>query len=146
LDELSRRRLELDGAAALNPPLVFDGVFRSTVADLVGVTDMLVGVGAAPGAASGPAAVVIQPTDPSPPGSVLVAPATDTAWTPLFLAAAAVVTDLGSFMSHSSIVARELGIPAVVNTGTATSTIRSGQPTRVDGDRGLVFLRRDETV
>ncbi len=139
-DELSRRRLELDGAAAIDPPLVFDGVFRSTVADLAGVTDILVGVGAAPGAASGPAVVVLEPTDPPPPGSVLVAPATDTAWTPLFLAAAAVVTDLGSFMSHSSIVARELGIAAVVNTGTATRTIRSGQPTRVDGDRGLVFL------
>jgi phosphohistidine swiveling domain-containing protein len=65
---------------------------------------------------------------------------------PAVLAADAVVTDLGSFMSHSSIVARELGIPAVVNTGTATSTIRSGQPIRVDGDRGLVFVRRDETV
>jgi len=73
-------------------------------------------------------------------GSVLVATTTDTAWTPLFLTADAVITDLGSFMSHSSIVARELGIPAVVNTRNATRVIQAGQTTRVDGDRGIVFV------
>jgi phosphohistidine swiveling domain-containing protein len=78
--------------------------------------------------------------DAPPPGSVLVATTTDTAWTPLFLTADAVVTDLGSFMSHSSIVARELGIPAVVNTRVATRVIKTGQQTRVDGDRGVVFV------
>lgn len=140
-EELSRRQGELEGAAALDAPIVFEGSFEPVVAEVGAVTDMLVGLGAAPGAASGRAAVVFDPfVDPPPTGSVLVANATDTAWTPLFLTAEAVVTDLGTFMSHSSIVARELGIPAVVNTSVATKVIRTGQPTRVDGDRGVVFL------
>jgi phosphohistidine swiveling domain-containing protein len=96
------------------------------------------GVAASPGLASGTAVVVHDPTDDLPVGEVLVAHATDTAWTPLFLGMAAVVTDTGGVLSHSSIVARDLGIPAVVGTGIATRTLRTGDHTRVDGDHGRV--------
>ena len=74
------------------------------------------------------------------PGEVLVASITTPAWTSLFAMAAAVVTDIGGPLSHSSIVAREYGIPAVLGTAVATRRIHSGQRIRVDGDAGTVTL------
>jgi pyruvate,water dikinase len=74
------------------------------------------------------------------PGDVLVASITTPAWTPLFAMAAAVVTDIGGPLSHSSIVAREYGIPAVLGTAVATRRISSGQSITVDGDAGRVLL------
>ena len=73
-------------------------------------------------------------------GDILVAGITTPAWTPLFVRAAGIVTDVGGPMSHSSIVAREYGIPAVLGTGVATKRIHSGQLIRVDGDAGTVTL------
>lgn len=74
------------------------------------------------------------------PGEVLVAPFTDPGWTPLFTVAVAVVTDLGGVLSHGAIVAREYGIPAVVNTRHATARIRTGQTVTVDGNAGTVRI------
>ncbi|MGH3671556.1 MAG: PEP-utilizing enzyme, partial [Pseudonocardiaceae bacterium] len=74
------------------------------------------------------------------PGDVLVASITTPAWTSLFAMASAVVTDIGGPLSHSSIVAREYGIPAVLGTGVATRRIQDGQSIRVDGDSGTVTL------
>ncbi len=73
-------------------------------------------------------------------GDVLVAVTTTPAWTPLFALASAIVTDLGGPLSHSSIVAREYGIPAVMATGLATRRIHSGQVITVDGAAGTVTL------
>ena len=75
------------------------------------------------------------------PGEVLVAPATAPAWTPLFARAAAVVTDTGGVLAHTSLVAREYGIPAVVGTGDATVRLRNGQVVTVDGDAGVVQVQ-----
>ncbi|WP_032507631.1 PEP-utilizing enzyme, partial [Clostridioides difficile] len=72
------------------------------------------------------------------PGSVLVAVTTTPAWTPLFSSASAIVTDIGGPLSHSSIVAREYGIPAVMATHIATRAIKSGQMITVDGLAGTV--------
>nr|WP_062331535.1 PEP/pyruvate-binding domain-containing protein [Herbidospora sakaeratensis] len=71
-------------------------------------------------------------------GEILVTNVTNVGWTPLFPRAAAVVTDVGAPLSHAAIVARELGIPAVVGTGDATSRIRDGARVRVDGSAGTV--------
>ena len=79
-------------------------------------------------------------------GEVLVAETTAPPWTPLFATAAAVVTDTGGILSHSAVVAREYRIPAVVGTGAATATIKSGQTIEVDGDAGIVrVLSEDES-
>ncbi len=72
------------------------------------------------------------------PGDVIVAGITTPAWTPLFARAAAIVTDIGGPLSHSSIVAREYGIPAVLATGVATRRIKDGQMITVDGTAGTV--------
>jgi pyruvate,water dikinase len=74
------------------------------------------------------------------PGEILVAATTNIGWTPLFPRAAAVVTDVGAPLSHAAIVARELGIPAVVGTGQATLRLRTGDRVRVNGGMGTVTL------
>lgn len=74
------------------------------------------------------------------PGQILVARFTDPGWTPIFPLAAAVVTEIGGVLSHGAIVAREFGIPAVVNVPTVTSRIRSGDLLRVDGGSGQVTI------
>ena len=71
-------------------------------------------------------------------GEILVARTTDVGLSPLFLVAAAVVTELGGPLSHAALVAREYGVPAVVNVLGATTAIRTGDHLRVDGDRGIV--------
>lgn len=101
----------------------------------------LVGVGAAPGTATGRARIVFDPNEVElDDGDVIVARGTDSAWTPLFFQAAAVVVDVGGPMSHSAIAAREVGIPCVVNVKTGTTRITEGQPITVDGGAGIVEL------
>ena len=73
-------------------------------------------------------------------GEILVAVSTNVGWTPLFLRAAAVVTDVGAPLSHAAIVARELGIPAVVGCGNATMRLRTGDRVRVNGGAGIVEI------
>ena len=73
-------------------------------------------------------------------GEILVTSFTNVGWTPLFPRAAAVVTDIGAPLSHAAIVARELGIPAVVGTGNATMKLKTGDLVRVDGSAGVVEL------
>jgi pyruvate,water dikinase len=73
-------------------------------------------------------------------GEILVAVQTDIAWTLLFPRAAAVVTDVGAALSHAAIVARELGIPAVVGCGDASTRLKTGDRVRVDGAKGLVEI------
>lgn len=94
----------------------------------------------APGVVEGVARLVGSPEegDRLRPGEILVTRLTNVGWTPLFPRAAAVVTDMGAPLSHASIVARELGIPAVVGTGNATIRLRDGDRVRVDGERGTV--------
>jgi pyruvate,water dikinase len=74
------------------------------------------------------------------PGEILVCPATDPAWTPLFLAAGGLVMEVGGMMTHGSVVAREYGIPAVVGVSQATTRLQTGQRVRVDGSSGLVTV------
>jgi phosphohistidine swiveling domain-containing protein len=74
------------------------------------------------------------------PGEILVASTTNVGWTPLFPRAAAVITDIGGSLSHAAIVARELGIPAVVGCGDATIRLHTGDRVQVDGGRGIVEI------
>ena len=73
-------------------------------------------------------------------GEILVAPATDPGWTPLFGRAGGLVLELGSMLSHGAVVAREYGLPGVVNVAEATTRLSDGQVVTVDGGRGLVFV------
>ena len=103
---------------------------------------VLKGVGTSGGTITARACVLFGPEDfgKMQPGDVLVAVTTTPAWTPLFATASAVVTDIGGPLSHSSIVAREYGIPAVMAARTATRQIETGQRITVDGSAGTVTL------
>jgi len=74
------------------------------------------------------------------PGEILVTVTTNVGWTPLFPRLAAVVTDVGAPLSHAAIVARELGLPAVVGCGDATARLKTGDRIRVDGAAGTVTV------
>lgn len=104
--------------------------------------DIIKGQAGSPGCVTGVARVIHGPGEFSQmrPGDILVAKITTPAWTPLFALAAGVVTDVGGPLSHSSIVAREYHVPAVMGTGVATARIQSGQRITVDGDRGVVKI------
>ncbi|WP_375422864.1 PEP/pyruvate-binding domain-containing protein [uncultured Friedmanniella sp.] len=110
--------------------------------------DVLSGLAGSAGRVTAVARVLERPEDFGSfrPGEVLVAPITTPAWTSLFVRAAAVVTDVGGPLSHSSIVAREYGIPAVLGTGIATRRIRTGQRVTVDGDAGTVTLLAENSA
>lgn len=98
------------------------------------------GFAAAPGVAEGPARVLATAAAGSTlrAGEVLVAPSTDPGWTPLFLRASAVVMETGGYLSHGAVVAREYGIPSVVNVPNAMKLIATGDLLFVDGERGEV--------
>ncbi|MGH3823620.1 MAG: PEP/pyruvate-binding domain-containing protein [Pseudonocardiaceae bacterium] len=104
--------------------------------------NVLRGTGASAGQVTAAARVLTGPADfgRMRPGDVLVASITTPAWTSLFTMASAVVTDIGGPLSHSSIVAREYGIPAVLGTGVATRRITDGARVLVNGDAGTVTL------
>ena len=101
----------------------------------------ITGLGASAGVHEGRARVVDDPArleEEFAAGEVLIAPATDPSWAPLFLLAGAVVIDTGSNISHAALVAREMGIPAVVGARDASRRLRDGQRLRVDGASGSV--------
>jgi phosphoenolpyruvate synthase/pyruvate phosphate dikinase len=74
------------------------------------------------------------------PGEILVAPTTTISWTTIFALVKGVVVDRGGILSHAAVVAREYGIPCVLNTFTSTSKIKTGQRIRVDGTQGAVYI------
>ena len=105
-----------------------------------------VGMGASSGVVVGRARVVTDPRDVTLAlGDVLVAERTDPGWVTLFAACAGLVVERGSLLSHAAIVARELGLPAVVGVSGATRWLRDGDHVRVDGMTGeVVVLARAE--
>lgn len=93
------------------------------------------------GMVEGTVRVVFDPHDAQmQPGDILVCPATDPAWTPLFLAAGGLITEVGGMMTHGSVVAREYGIPAVVGVSRVTERLTTGQRVRLDGSGGMVRI------
>jgi len=102
----------------------------------------LCGIGASPGVYTGPVRVIMNETefDKLQPGDVLVCPITSPVWSVLFPSVGALVTDTGGILSHSSIIAREYRVPAIVATGNATRILHDGQRVIVDGNAGSVEL------
>ncbi len=144
------RRRALAEQARLTPPLTVGRLspmlakLLASFSTMVGATRsaraIVSGTPAAAGRATGIVRVIRGPEgfDDLQDGEILVAPVTAPAWTPLFLKAAAVVTDVGSAAAHASVIAREYGIPAVVGCGDATLRLRTGMRVTVDGATGNV--------
>jgi phosphohistidine swiveling domain-containing protein len=105
-------------------------------------TNQIKGLPGSAGQAEGLVRIVDSPEDGDQlqSGEILVAITTNVGWTPIFPRAAAVITDVGAPLSHAAIVARELGIPAVVGCFNATSLLKTGDRVRVDGGGGIVEI------
>jgi rifampicin phosphotransferase len=100
---------------------------------------LLRGIGCCPGKVTGPVAVFRQPQDDMRlAGEILVAERTDPGWVPLYPSASGILIERGSILSHSAIVAREMGIPTVVGIPGLTATLETGQHVRMDGAQGTV--------
>jgi pyruvate,water dikinase len=114
---------------------------QATGAAPTGDAAVIPGIGVSPGVVEGVARVV---TDPGfadvESGEILVSPTTDPSWSSIMFISQALVVDIGGFLSHAAIVARELGIPCVVNTIHGSRTIRTGDRLRVDGGAGTVEI------
>lgn len=139
------RRLYEHENRLLEPPLSFIGEYDPAleVAPVVSSGAGVSGVPASPGRVTGRARIIEDlawQADEFEVGEILVTRYTDASWTPLFAIAGGVVTDIGSMLSHSSIVSREFGVPSVVNTRNATQRINTGDMVTVDGDTGVVEI------
>jgi phosphohistidine swiveling domain-containing protein len=140
-----RRRAHVREGRRLQIPrlLLSDGqaFYEGVSSDLPEQDGVMVGNPVSPGVVEGSVRVVLDPYDAQlEPGEILVCPGTDPAWTPLFLAASGLVTEVGGLMTHGSVVAREYGIPAVVGVHQAATRLATGQRVRVDGTAGRVIL------
>jgi len=103
----------------------------------------LQGTGTSPGVVTGRVRILrnIEDGEHLVPGEILVARATDPGWTPLFLKAGGVIMELGGMLSHGAVVAREYGLPAVVNIEGATRRLADGQLVTIDGQHGVVWVK-----
>jgi rifampicin phosphotransferase len=148
---LAEREVDYLALYDLEPPYIVDVAApplsewqrRSDVKiDHVKVGDVLQGVAGSPGVATGIARVLLDLSDPFrlEVDDILIAPQTDPAWTPLFLSAGAVITNVGAVGTHAVIVSRELGIPCVPSIPDATRRIPDGATITVDGSKGTVTI------
>jgi phosphohistidine swiveling domain-containing protein len=102
--------------------------------------ERLRGLAASAGQVEGRVCVLHSPDASMEPGDILVVPAADVGWTPLFVAAGGLVSELGGPLSHVCVVAREYGLPAVVSVRSATSALKTGDRVRLDASLGTVEL------
>ncbi len=135
---IRRRRLAHMRRNRTQPPLTVNVDYRPPQRG----AGVLVGQCASPGIAEGTVRLVFDPATDGEikSGEILVAPYTDPAWTPLFLGAAAVVVETGSYLSHAGTIARELGIPCLVDVAGVMQSLRNGQRLCVDATQGKAFL------
>lgn len=162
--EINIRKTEYSGCEKVDPPSFVIGDFdiaaalakiekgfseekpgiRPSAGSVSGASEGSVfkGIAVSAGVVIGPARVVrsAEAAETVGHGEILVAPFTDPGWTPYFVNAAGLVTALGGPLSHGSIIAREYGIPAVVNVKNITTLIKTGQMIRVDGYKGTVTV------
>jgi phosphohistidine swiveling domain-containing protein len=142
--KIAARKAELAGHAAIDPP---DTLCAGELPHLDPPTaeglEFLSGIGASAGILKGRARVVHDPALDSgrlEPSDVLVVPFTDIGWIPVLAGIGGVVAETGGQLSHTSIIAREFGVPAVVSVGNATRLIRDGQLITIDGTAGRIYL------
>lgn len=147
---LNQRRSQLDQDRQLTPPqLVYGNEFPQIVptssANPAFQGDRLQGIAASPGQVEGSILVLrsFQQAQELPPidrQTILVVPYTDSGWAVLLAQAGGLIAEVGGQLSHGAIVAREYGIPAVMNISNATQQFQNGQRVRLDGSQGTIEL------
>lgn len=139
---VTERKKLREELSELDPPdVIIDEVPQPKTQAPHAYSKVLAGIGVAAGKASGLARLISHPRENNrlQAGDVLVAPSTDPGWTPMFLRANALVMEVGGYLSHGAIVAREYGIPAVVNVPGVMRVLNDGEQLTVDGDEGKVY-------
>jgi pyruvate,water dikinase len=126
--------------------LVSDGrAFYEGLGAAADTDTVISGSPVSPGVAEGIVHIIFDPRGAQlAPGEILVCPGTDPAWTPLFMAAGGLITEVGGMMTHGSVVAREYGIPAVVGVHQATTRLKDGQRIRIDGTAGKIMILEEQ--
>ena len=139
---LAHRRLERQRHAMRQPPDAFIGERPLYSASPIPHGTRLDGLPSSPGRVIATARVLRTPQEGTrlQAGEILVAPSTDPGWTPLFLLASGLIMETGGYLSHGAIVAREYGIPAVLNVSLATQRIPDGATVILDGGAGSVQI------
>ncbi|MBW4661663.1 MAG: glycerol-3-phosphate acyltransferase [Drouetiella hepatica Uher 2000/2452] len=142
------RRSQLQSDRQLTPPLLVYGNDPPRLSEdsrpivLAESSRQLHGIGASPGLVEGQV-VILQSLQTYPEVSrdiILVIPYADSGWAPLLAQAGGLITEVGGQLSHGAIVAREYGIPAVMNIAHATQRLQDGQRVRLDGQQGIVEI------
>lgn len=146
-ERIHDRRMEHLRLAKSPPPRTF-GIETTSSASMSASDDVLHGQCASPGRYEGVARVILDPCADTGlrPGEVLVAPYADPAWSPLFLTAGAAVVEVGSYLSHAGTVAREYGMPLLVEVRECTRRLQSGMRVLVDGNHGTVHILKGESA
>jgi len=140
---IAARKQELARDELLDPPDTLCGGELPAVEPPGADVMVLTGIGASAGVLEGRASVVRDPGSEGArfgPLDILVVPFTDVGWMPILAGAGGIVADTGGQLSHTSIIAREFGIPAVVSVPNATRLIADGRRITVDGTAGRVYL------
>ncbi|MGQ0465100.1 MAG: PEP-utilizing enzyme [Sporichthyaceae bacterium] len=138
-DLCARRRERRVAYQALRIPPSWTGNCEPLADEPLSDVKRLEGIGVSPGVVEGVVRVLqSSDTEDFEPDEILVAPTTDPSWASIMYVSAGLVVDIGGALSHAAIVARELGIPAVVNTGDGSRRLRTGDRVRVDGGAGTV--------
>lgn len=135
LETVQKNRADMDRFKRMDTPLTLGGSEVPTALD-----GCLKGMAGSKGIARGKVRIILDPDGFSTllSGEILVTPATTPAWTPLFGIAAGLVTDFGGLLSHSGVVAREYGLPAVLGAGNATTILKTGDTVEIDGTLGTI--------
>ncbi len=134
--ERENRRRQIPRVLASDGRAFYEGLGSET-----DTANVITGSPVSPGVAEGNVHIIFDPSGAQlAPGEILVCPGTDPAWTPLFMAAGGLITEVGGMMTHGSVVAREYGIPAVVGVHQATTRLKNGQRIRIDGTTGKIVV------
>jgi phosphohistidine swiveling domain-containing protein/glycerol-3-phosphate acyltransferase PlsY len=144
LIERRRSQLEHDRELEIIPAVVYGKAPTIAISSISSLhpKSVLQGIGASAGKVEGTVKVLrsLQGISEIDRGTILVVPYTDSGWAPLLARAGGLVAEVGGCLSHGAIVAREYGIPAVMDISQATRRLRDGQRVRVDGERGIVEI------
>ena len=117
-------------------------LLRHRQIEAVQTADLLVGLCVSSGRIEAPVVVMRDPQEYASmiAGAILVAPATDPSWTPLFTLASGIIVEVGGMLSHASTIAREYGLPALANVKDATRILKTGDRVRLDATAGRVTV------
>lgn len=133
--ETEKRRKQIPKVVASDGRVFYEGIVSNQSKNTI------TGSPVSPGIAEGVVRVISDPRKSRlVPGEILVCHGTDPAWTPLFMSAGGLITEVGGMMTHGSVVAREYGIPAVVGVHEATTRLKSGQKIKIDGSSGKIVI------